>query len=56
MRGRFFLFGLVFIFLWLSDVYKEGLAGENTRIVMRSMKNSFVLFLLREVIFFFGFF
>ena len=42
--------------LWLSDVYKEGLTGENTGMVIRSIKNSFILFLLREVIFFFGFF
>ena len=56
LRAGLFLFGLVFMFLWLSDVYKEGLTGENTGIVIRSIKNSFILFLLREVMFFFGFF
>ena len=56
LRAGLFLFGLVFMFLWLRDVYKEGLTGENTGIVIRSIKNRFILFLLREVMFFFGFF
>lgn len=61
-QGGFFLIisliNLIFIVsLWLRDVIREGtFEGMHTKIVQKNLKFGFALFILSEIMFFFGFF
>jgi cytochrome c oxidase subunit 3 len=52
------LFNTIFIVsLWLRDVVREGtFEGMHTRIVQKNLKMGFALFIVSEIMFFFGFF
>lgn len=51
------VFRLIYlILLWGKDVSLEGLSGHHNLVVQNSLKLSFLLFLFREVIFFFSIF
>lgn len=59
--GYFFLFGLLnllyVVVLWLRDVIREGtFEGMHTKIVQKNLKFGFALFIISEIMFFFGFF
>jgi cytochrome c oxidase subunit 3 len=48
--------GLSFYF-WFKDIIREGLyMGYHTQVVERSLRIGFMLFLVSEAMFFFGFF
>ena len=51
-------FGLIFIMsLWFRDVIREGtFEGMHTKIVQKNLKFGFALFVVTEIMFFFGFF
>jgi hypothetical protein len=52
----FITVGLSFYF-WFKDIIREGLyMGYHTQVVERSLRLGFMLFLVSEVMFFFGFF
>jgi len=52
------LLGLIFIMsLWFRDVIREGtFEGMHTKIVQKNLKFGFALFVITEIMFFFGFF
>lgn len=59
--GYLFLYGLIslifIIGLWLRDVIREGTyEGMHTKIVQKNLKFGFILFIISEIMFFFGFF
>jgi len=60
-EGVVLVFGLVTImcsfYFWFKDIIREGLyMGYHTQVVERSLRLGFMLFLVSEVMFFFGFF
>ena len=59
--GYLFLWGLlnllVIMFLWFRDVVREGtFEGMHTKIVQKNLKFGFALFIVSEIMLFFGFF
>jgi cytochrome c oxidase subunit 3 len=56
----FFSFGfccvILIMFLWWRDVIVEALLGFHTHVVQKGLKYGMVLFIISEVMFFFGFF
>src|SRR5690348_3718817 len=59
--GYIFIFGILNVsfiaFLWFRDVIREGTyEGMHTKIVQRNLKFGFMLFIISEIMFFFGFF
>jgi heme/copper-type cytochrome/quinol oxidase subunit 3 len=55
------IFGIILIcmsfYFWFKDIIREGVyMGYHTRVVERSLRLGFMLFLVSEVMFFFGFF
>jgi cytochrome c oxidase subunit 3 len=56
----FFCFGffsvLFIMFLWWRDVINEALLGFHTKVVQKGLKYGMILFIVSEVMFFFGFF
>jgi cytochrome c oxidase subunit 3 len=52
-----FIILLIFIGLWFRDVIREGLfEGKHTLIVQKGLKLGMILFIVSEIMFFFGFF
>lgn len=59
--GYLFIYGLInllfVILLWVRDVIREGTyEGMHTKVVQKNLKLGFILFILSEIMFFFGFF
>jgi heme/copper-type cytochrome/quinol oxidase subunit 3 len=50
------LFIVIIIFNWWRDVIREGLSGFHTSNVQTLLRNGIILFIVREVMFFFAFF
>lgn len=52
-----FLNFLFILFLWFRDIIREGtFEGMHTKVVQKNLKFGFALFILSEIMFFFGFF